>query len=267
MTQLTEYQDRISRALDRLSQGVDRVGGASSDALTDLQEQLAQAQAATAEARAAHDAAEEARSALEAETEGRIQEAVAQAENEKTAAVRAAAAANAALDELREQQAATPPEAAAESFSEDPGIGSDAESATDAPQDAQAEAEIKSLREALDDEKMANAQLEERYRVLQAQLKEGSAAPTSDGAGDLADLDQELRRLRNAVSDLEESNRALREANAQGVGDPELINASLQSELESLRAARASERAEGQAVLAALEPLLQSDETVEEGAG
>ena len=51
----------------------------------------------------------------------------------------------------------------------------------------------------------------------------------------------------------------MRAANENGVGDPELINAGLVAELASLRAARDMERAEADAILAALGPALRAE--------
>lgn len=72
----------------------------------------------------------------------------------------------------------------------------------------------------------------------------------------MADLDQELQRLREVNAQLEDNNRALREACATGQVDAALINKAMLTELESMKAARATEQAEAAATLAALEPLL-----------
>ncbi len=121
--------------------------------------------------------------------------------------------------------------------------------------------EMAQLREALEDEKLANAQLEERLRTLgerqnseTASLREQVAAQR-DG---LSQLDAELQRLRNSNEALRDTVAALRQANAQGVGDAQLINTAMQHELESLHAARAAEAAETRAVLDALTPLLSA---------
>ncbi|MBT8152478.1 colicin transporter [Epibacterium ulvae] len=81
----------------------------------------------------------------------------------------------------------------------------------------------------------------------------------------LIKLDQELTSLRTANDQLVQSNTALREANAEGVGDPALINAALQAEVEGLKAANATDRAEMAAVIARLEPLLMNDQTLPQG--
>ncbi|MWD28145.1 hypothetical protein E0K89_011715 [Aquicoccus sp. SCR17] len=123
------------------------------------------------------------------------------------------------------------------------------------------EAEIKATRAALEDERTANAQLEERVRSIRARHEEKLAemqAQTEQAARALETLDGELQKLRAINDELRRSNTALREANAEGLGAPDLINASLQTELEALRADRAAESAEARAVLDALEPLLEA---------
>jgi len=49
---------------------------------------------------------------------------------------------------------------------------------------------------------------------------------------------------------------ALRTANEAGVGEPHLINKAMMAELEALRASRATDVAEADAILGALTPLV-----------
>ncbi|MBI6628995.1 hypothetical protein [Pontibaca salina] len=137
------------------------------------------------------------------------------------------------------------------------------------------------LEEALEEEKLANAQLEERLRTLRARHAEEIAAlhATEDDGADwdklraeldaqqdaMAGLDKELQRLRQANDQLRDSNEALRRANETSVGAPELINKALEAEIEGLRAARATDLAEANAVLAKLEPLLAGAPNLPEG--
>ncbi len=130
--------------------------------------------------------------------------------------------------------------------------------------------ELARLKEALDEEKLANAQLEERVRKLhethrqdleaakdaaaQAQTPAPAAAPTVD----VAALDLEMQRLRKSNEMLRATNEELRNALAENVGEPHLINKAMLAELEGLRAARAVEAAETQAILASLAPLLDA---------
>lgn len=122
-----------------------------------------------------------------------------------------------------------------------------------------ADLEVARLRAALEGERAANAQLAERLRALKER---------GGGAGTEADrrieamtrqLDVqglEMQRLRKATIQLREQLRAMREAAAQGVADPHLINKAMLAELEGMRAARASEAAELEEILAELAPHL-----------
>jgi chromosome segregation ATPase len=130
------------------------------------------------------------------------------------------------------------------------------------------------LVQALEDEKLANSQLEERLRAIKERHGKELAALRAelDASAELdklrADLaaqsdamgrlDMDVQRLRLANEQLRQSNAALRKANESGVGEPHLINKAMLAELESLRALRATDAAEVSAVLAKLEPLLAS---------
>lgn len=81
----------------------------------------------------------------------------------------------------------------------------------------------------------------------------------------LAELDSELQGLRASNDQLRDSNAALRAANAEALGDAELINSGLEAEVQGLRAARATDQAEVNAVLARLEPLLATAPNLPEG--
>ena len=119
--------------------------------------------------------------------------------------------------------------------------------------------ELTRLRAALEDEQLANAQLNERLRALQDRKESESAGLREQVAAQreaIAQLDPELQRLRQANEALRTTSEALREANAQGVGEPHLINKAMLAELESLRAARAAEAKEARLVYDTLQPLL-----------
>jgi|SRR6056297_804674 DNA repair exonuclease SbcCD ATPase subunit len=116
-------------------------------------------------------------------------------------------------------------------------------------------AEMDALRQALEDEKLANEQLQERVKALRARrnkLEEDLEAMRDQTSESLSKLDSELQALRRANQQLRDNNQALREANAAGVGEPHLINKSMMAELESLRASRAVDRAETTAILSEL---------------
>ncbi|MDO6585523.1 hypothetical protein Q4543_08325 [Salipiger sp. 1_MG-2023] len=130
-------------------------------------------------------------------------------------------------------------------------------------------AEIARLTELLDEEKIANSQLEERNRALNARLSETPAPAPAPAPADaalqeqfaaqresLAELDSELQRLRLSNEMLRKSCEDMRVALQDGLGEPHLINQAMLAELESLRSARAVEQAELRAVLGAIEPVL-----------
>ena len=124
--------------------------------------------------------------------------------------------------------------------------------------------------EQLEEEKLANAQLQERLRTLKskhaAQLEQLNADLATQTQA-MARLDMDLQRLRQSNDQLRESNQALRNANEEGVGEPHLINKAMLAELEALRATQAADAAETNAVLSRLEPLLAAAASaVEEGA-
>lgn len=115
------------------------------------------------------------------------------------------------------------------------------------------------LQKALDEERTANAQLNERVRVLgerQDRALEALEAKAKEAAARMQALDLELQRLRRANAQLTEACEALRDANAEGVGEPHLINKAMMAELEAMRAMRNAERAEAEEIIAALTPLL-----------
>lgn len=99
-------------------------------------------------------------------------------------------------------------------------------------------------------------QIKADHKAALEQLEEGLQAQRQTGAA----LDSELQRLREVNRQLEDNNRALREACQSGQIDAALINQAMLAELESLRAARATEKAEIDAALAAIEPLLVASE-------
>lgn len=123
--------------------------------------------------------------------------------------------------------------------------------------------DVAGLQAALDEEKTVSAQLEERVSALKQKLDADRAAVEAqmgDMRSKVSALDVEMQKLRQANDKLREANQALREANQNGVGNPHLINMAIVAELDSLRAARDVERAEADAILAALVPALTATE-------
>ncbi len=273
MTQIDELHGRITRALERISQQVEGytapVAEADPEAANKLAELEAALVAAQEDAKAAQIEANVSREAAAAEAEKlRVaQDETAVLTEQLAAAKDAAEMAQAAVSQLEAEKATEEPVAPA------------VEEPAAAPEEAAVDnAELEALREELEDEKIANAQLQERLKVLTARQSEASPEPSGDGGNDaelaqqiqaqresMAQLDAELQRLRSSNAALEETVSALREANAQGVGEPHLINKAMLAELESLRATQAADAAETNAVLAAMEPLL-ADAAGEENA-
>lgn len=116
------------------------------------------------------------------------------------------------------------------------------------------------LKAELEAERVANQQLEERVRAIK-EKQENMVANLEDEVDrlkkSLKSRDAEMQQMRSVNEALRGSNASLRDANAQGVGDADLVNSSMVTELESLRAARAADRSEIEEILATLEPVLK----------
>ncbi|MDZ4135511.1 MAG: hypothetical protein U1D06_07940 [Paracoccaceae bacterium] len=120
--------------------------------------------------------------------------------------------------------------------------------------------EIARLREALEVEKTANAQLQERLRAVKdrdAQTQTQLEARVEKMTGQLDVQGLELQRMRKITIQLREHLRILHEAAAEGLTEPHLINKAMLAELEALRATRHSEVAEMDEILAELAPLIE----------
>ena len=145
------------------------------------------------------------------------------------------------------------------------------------------ESALAAMKARLEEETQANAQLQERLAALKVRHEEELAEQKAalDNSAELerlraiqaeqsqamAQLDMDVQRVRQANDQLRASNAALREANEAGVGEPHLINKAMLAELESLRAARATDAAEVSTVLARLGPLLAGAENLIDGEG
>jgi hypothetical protein len=117
--------------------------------------------------------------------------------------------------------------------------------------------EIGRLTEALEAEKVLTQQLEARVASLHEKL-DAAAAETARLKEDLGLRDALTQQFRRVNAQLRTNNTALREANGQGLADAHLINKAMLSELESIRASRDADRAEIDAVLVELKPLLET---------
>ncbi|MGC9418449.1 MAG: hypothetical protein ACP5EN_05685 [Rhodovulum sp.] len=121
-------------------------------------------------------------------------------------------------------------------------------------------AEFAALRDALESERTANAQLNERVKAIR-ERQETQVARLDQRAQDMteraAKLEAELDRLRGVNARLRETSAALRAANAQGLGDPAAIDAAMAAELDALAVLRESDRAELEEIMAELKPLAE----------
>ncbi|CUI00948.1 hypothetical protein [Leisingera aquaemixtae] len=275
MNQIEELQGRIQAALERISAGTAALQEARAA------DQVKAAEAAAAAARAAEEAAANAANeALEqaldeektanAQLEERVKVLHArlqEAESKAPADADDVAAMQAELQLLR-NEAGDPAEKEALRV-EVARLKSQIEAAANT-----AASDRERLEDQLAEAQAANdslkAQLEEPGASAAQPAAEPSAAP--DMSAEIARqneallrLDSELQQLRQANEELRASNAALREANAQSLGDAGLINASMEAEIEGLRAAQASDQAQVNAVLAKLEPLLATARNLPEG--
>jgi chromosome segregation ATPase len=120
--------------------------------------------------------------------------------------------------------------------------------------------DAETLRE-LEEERTANAQLQERVKSMRTKSEAELAAlrtQVDEGEARMDQLDVELQRVRRANTQLSDACTALRDANIEGVGEPHLINKSMLAELEALRAARAADVAEASVILSSLQPLVEA---------
>jgi DNA repair exonuclease SbcCD ATPase subunit len=114
----------------------------------------------------------------------------------------------------------------------------------------------------LDEEQTANAQLEERVKLLKDR-QDGKLAKLESnvdaGRARSARMDRELQRLRQVNAELRDINVQLREAVSDGVSEPHLVNKAMLAELEALRATRAADAAEMDAILQELTPIIAQE--------
>ncbi len=112
----------------------------------------------------------------------------------------------------------------------------------------------------LEAEREANAQLEARVAAIKERQETkvaGLEAEVRQLRAALLDRDGQLQRMREVNAGLRESNAALREANAAGLADAGLVNSAMEAEVTALRESAEARRAEIDAVLARLEPLIE----------
>ncbi|NBT33585.1 MAG: hypothetical protein EBT13_17255 [Rhodobacteraceae bacterium] len=162
---------------------------------------------------------------------------------------------SAALDRIRKGV----DQMGASHVAEAPGNQDDAPS-PDSGDSAWKTARIAQLEAQIADEKSVTAQLEERIRVLKDR-QDGQAtqlAGQNEQVRDrLVQCEAEIEALRQTNADLRELTQKLRTAMEQGLANPELVNRALQAELDALRAVRAADAAELDAVIGELKPLIE----------
>lgn len=130
------------------------------------------------------------------------------------------------------------------------------------PDRAATDTQVGELNAKLDEEKTANAQLEERVKLLK-ERQDGKLAELESnvdaGRARSARMDRELQRLRQVNAELRDINNQLREAVSAGVSQPQLVNKAMHAELEALRATRMADAAEMDAILQELTPIIAQE--------
>lgn len=136
--------------------------------------------------------------------------------------------------------------------------------------------ELTALQQALDAERDAVMQLEERNKTLNDKITslEGevstlSAQVAAASAVEMPDLMTQfgasIADARTANETVRVSNEKLRAANSANVSEPHMINSGMMAELDSLKAMRALDQAELTAILEMLEAALGPDAVAQGG--
>lgn len=119
--------------------------------------------------------------------------------------------------------------------------------------------EADAVREALEVEKVANAQLEERVSAIkekQETIIKDMESRIETLTTDLSKHEADAKKMLHVNAQLRESNDALRASNESGVGDAHLINKAMQTDLEALKVTRKADLAELETIMAELKPLI-----------
>lgn len=127
--------------------------------------------------------------------------------------------------------------------------------------------EMAAIQQALDEERTAAQQLEERNKMLheritalEAEVAELHAKDTPAQSVAFPDVLEKfggtIAQMRDTSQRQRDSNERLRDANKARTGEPHLINSGMMAELDSLKAARDLDRAEMTAILETLEAAL-----------
>lgn len=133
--------------------------------------------------------------------------------------------------------------------------------AMDAPATAsRSGAETGDVEAALEDERRGVAELRDQLEKMEA--SHGRALAEAQAL--LSEVEKDRDRLKAANEALGEAVGSLRDANASGLSDAELINNAAVAELEALKVVRASDRAELDALIRLLTPVAEAEgETVD----
>jgi septum formation inhibitor MinC len=136
--------------------------------------------------------------------------------------------------------------------------------------DATALAEVRSRLTAASAKLTAQEEkIEELVQALEdSREKQASSILIEDSQSNLladafSELEIDLSQLTQSNRQLRAANQNLRDANAEGLSDAGLINSGLQSEIDSLSAERAAEKAQLQVLIAALSKAAATDVTKE----
>lgn len=120
--------------------------------------------------------------------------------------------------------------------------------------------EVAALKQKLAEEETANAQLAERVKAL-AERQDQMAGPLESKVAaqedQIAQLGDELEKLRAANADLTDIASKLRDAASTGAADAEMINRAVIAELDAVKAARSADAAELGALLTQLKPIVE----------
>ena len=130
-------------------------------------------------------------------------------------------------------------------------------------------AELDRLREELDEERMANAQLAERLKVQRDRADRTAGDMKAEVArltGQVDDQALAMQRLVTATIQMREDLRRMRDRRMQeSGGDPGLMDKSMAAELNAISALRSAEAAELADLVAALTPIMQAEEARSHG--
>lgn len=116
--------------------------------------------------------------------------------------------------------------------------------------------EIASLKEALEEERTANAQLEKRVKHIRSRQQAKVAALEEEVEAlrqKLADAEKTATDMRRSSEEARQALQALQGSAQDGMAEPHLVNKAMMAELTSLRAERAADAAEINDIITAIE--------------